>query len=199
MLQASPYVGLPFVSRRRLVAFEARWRQGPEVFPPGGDDNPGFLVEDYFEHQRRSYHTLLTLAGEVSVDMDYWLDWSTPVHSRPRRLWALARRGQKFYLGILGRRQALESPSRTVQYLTSLRMDLCCLAAHIQATSFKLLTQEPKSLEEFQEVLLETSERLVSQVRATRHITNHTNCGLKRWSRSSNLGRPRSVSELVEM
>ncbi|CAJ1379032.1 unnamed protein product [Effrenium voratum] len=156
MLAPTQYEGLPFVGHRRLRSFLAHYAEGhpltlvpasPEAVPYLDDDTDlgeGYeeaaFLKDYFQSQEKAYHLLLNFVIEVSVHLNYWLDWATPVHRRPRWAHQGARKLWRAYLGLVGWRRQLAQPERLASQLAHLSEDLCRLLAYIQISSFDLLS-----------------------------------------------------------
>ncbi|CAK9113356.1 unnamed protein product [Durusdinium trenchii] len=173
------YEGLPFVGHRRLRNFLAHWyEQGsplnlldasPEA--PSLDEDAGeineeaIFLKDYFQSQEKAFHILLNFVSEVSIHLNYWLDWTTPIHRRPRWAHQWARKLWRSYLALLGRRRPLAQPERAAAEFARLSEDLCRLLAFIQITSFDLLSSELGSLEARTEALRRSLAGLKWQTR----------------------------------
>eukprot|EP00933_Yihiella_yeosuensis_P028444 TRINITY_DN22257_c0_g1_i1.p1 TRINITY_DN22257_c0_g1~~TRINITY_DN22257_c0_g1_i1.p1 ORF type:complete len:716 (+),score=116.77 TRINITY_DN22257_c0_g1_i1:109-2256(+) len=218
MFQSSPYEGLPFVGRRRLRSFLARWDYGcwmlggqscsgtgqlgilrdslrerkgsadsDQESPPwspthaGGtipdtiaeDDSvwdEGVFLQDYFRSQEKAYHTLLDMVGQVSVHLNFWLDWSTPVRRRPHWAHGAARRLDAAYLTMLGQGAQISSPEKAAAWFGCVNEDLCRLVAFIQVSSFQLLSAEHNTVEDRAEALRNAIRNLACQARAIGYV-----------------------------
>ncbi|CAE7527793.1 IQANK1, partial [Symbiodinium pilosum] len=159
MFHPSQYEGLPFVGRRRLRSFLARWYDDegeplsllrtPAPSPEAsksrdslessdGLEEAAFL-QDYFQSQEQAYHAMLRFISQVSVHLNYWLDWATPVRRRPRWAHRLGRKLWSSWLVLLGQPQ-VTLPERCASQFARLNEELCRLLAFIQVSSFELLS-----------------------------------------------------------
>eukprot|EP00930_Biecheleria_cincta_P098469 TRINITY_DN90126_c0_g1_i1.p1 TRINITY_DN90126_c0_g1~~TRINITY_DN90126_c0_g1_i1.p1 ORF type:complete len:643 (+),score=91.72 TRINITY_DN90126_c0_g1_i1:251-2179(+) len=188
--QSQPhYEGLPFVGRRRLRSFLARWYDDsdlfsfPQQFPrdespvvpawekpweeasPDDDDGVGAFFREYFQSQEESYHAMLRCLGQVSSHVNYWLDWSTPVRRRPHWLYHAARKASAGYLALLGRRKQILQPEKTAAQFTRLNEELSRLTAFIQVSSFDLLSAEHATAEDRADALRKALQTLAIQAR----------------------------------
>ncbi|CAE8623170.1 unnamed protein product [Polarella glacialis] len=216
------YEGLPFVGRRRLRSFLARWdddsawmlgggsgsssyarsTQALLSIPgpgQGGDDHDeSAFLYDYFQSQEKAYHTLLNLVGQVSVHLNYWLDWATPVHHRP--LWAhqAGRTLYAAYLSLLGRKQQVSAPEKAARQFAHLNEELCRLVAYIQVSSFEVLSADHATLEDRAEALRLALNNLKRQAMATGQLAAGLSSQLSGGVRKANWNRPRrSTSRLL--
>eukprot|EP00913_Durusdinium_trenchii_P009325 g8763.t1 len=196
--EAMQYEGLPFVGHRRLRNFLAHWyeqglslacRRSPlnllDASPeaPSLDEDAGEINEEAIflkdgdrsaSERDKAFHILLNFVSEVSIHLNYWLDWTTPIHRRPRWAHQWARHLWRSYLALLGRRRPLAQPERAAAEFARLSEDLCRLLAFIQITSFDLLSSELGSLEARTEALRRSLAGLKWQERADRRSMRHS-------------------------
>ncbi|CAE7041777.1 nca2 [Symbiodinium sp. CCMP2456] len=182
---APQWGGLPFVGRRRLRSFLARWYdergeplsllRTPAPSPEASksrdslESSDGFeeaeFLKDYFQSQEQTYHAVLNFISQVSIHLNYWLDWATPVHRRPRWAHRLARKLWSSWLVLLGRPQ-ITAPERCASQFARLNEELCRLLAFIQVSSFELLSSCLDSESDRCQALTKALQGLAWQTRA---------------------------------
>lgn len=160
---ASSVTHLPFVSSSRLGLFLAQWDDGL------GSPEHAFLHE-YFETQEEVFHALLDLISQVSVHLNYWLDWTVPVRRWPILLRSSVRHIQSLHLSALGRKKQVMSPSETASNLKRMHGELCRLVAFIQISTLELLAYDLDTEEQREQALDQVAQNLDCQARAARRL-----------------------------